>query len=297
MKVTAVTESGRVLVLGHRGMLGRAWCELMERRGVPHEGMDVDRIDITDPRQVASLTGYGAIVNCAAWTDVDGAEAHEAEARKLNADAVDYLAERAKAIGAALVHYSTDYIFNGRATSPYPVDQPREPINAYGRTKAEGEGRLEASGCDYRLIRTSWLYAPWGKNFVLTMLRLTREKDSLKVVDDQRGRPTSARHLAEVSLKLLRDGESGAYHVTDGGECTWFGLTRRIADLAGHACDVRPCSSDEYPRPAKRPAYSVLDLSKTEAIAGPMTDWQTNLAHVIEEVKTAEARRTQRKAE
>lgn len=271
----------RVVVIGSRGMLGRAWCALLGAQGVAHAGMDVGDIDITDPRKVADIGGYDVIVNCAAWTNVDGAETQEAEAMKLNADAVEYLAARAKAIGATLVHYSTDYVFNGRAASPYKVDQPREPLNAYGRTKAAGEERLEASGCDYRLIRTSWLYAPWGRNFVLTMLKLTGERDFVKVVNDQRGRPTSAEHLAATSLRLLA-AAPGTYHVTDGGECTWWDFTVKIAQLAGHTrCEVRPCTSAEYPLPAKRPAYSVLDLSKTEAAVGAMPDWEINLKSVL----------------
>ncbi len=272
----------RVLVVGHRGMLGRAWCQLLQRQAIAHSGMDIDELDVTDPTQVAAISGYDAIINCTGWTNVDGAEDHEAEATKLNGDAVGYLAARAKTIGAALIHYSTDYVFDGQAASPYTVDHERDPINAYGRSKAVGELQVQVADCDHLLIRTSWLYAPWGNNFVLTMLKLTKEKDTLKVVNDQRGRPTSAQHLAAVSLQLLQQGESGIFHVTDGGQCTWYEFTRKIAELAGHTCDIQPCTSDQFPRPAKRPAYSVLDLSRTEAVVGPMPDWAVNLKSVLD---------------
>ncbi len=266
-------------------MLGRAWHELLERRGVPFRALGRPELDLAEPATVERLDGdYAAIVNCAAWTDVDGAESREEAARRVNAVGVAALAQRARALGATLLHYSTDYVFNGRGETPYRVDHPRDPVNAYGRTKAEGEEAIERSGCRYLLIRTSWVYAPWGKNFVLTMHRLTAERDTLRVVDDQRGRPTSAEHLAAASLALLERGATGTYHVTDGGACTWCGFTREIARLAGHACDVQPCTTAEFPRPAPRPAYSVLDLSKTEAMIGPMPDWRDNLLKTMDRI-------------
>ena len=229
------------------------------------------------------------VVNCAAFTDVDGAESRENDALVLNAQAVTNLAEHCKKIGATLVHYSTDYVFNGTASSPYPVDHPRDPVNAYGRTKAEGELAIENSGCKYLLIRTSWLYAPWGHNFVLTMLRMTRERDELRVVDDQRGRPTSAQHLARTSLSLLEHDQTGIFHITDGGECTWHGFTCEIRRLADNTCDIHACDSSEFKRPATRPAYSVLDISKTEEALGAMPDWKENLKEVIEQMEPTSA--------
>ncbi|GAB4107934.1 MAG: dTDP-4-dehydrorhamnose reductase [Phycisphaeraceae bacterium] len=276
-----------VVVVGALGMLGRAWCEYLTKHRVDHLGLDLPDLNITDAASIKNTipSGTRTIVNCAAFTDVDAAETHEADAMKLNADAVRNLAEHAREIGATLIHYSTDYVFDGQATSPYPTDHPRDPINAYGRTKAQGEQALEASGCRYLLIRTSWLYAPWANNFVLTMLRLTRDRDTLKVVNDQRGRPTSAQHLAEASFKLLEVGCTGTFHVTDGGECSWHEFACEIARLAGHVCDIHPRTSDEFPRPAKRPAYSVLDLSQTEQAIGPMPDWRHNLAHVLRQLE------------
>lgn len=278
---------GPVVVVGALGMLGRAWLELLTRRGIEHVGLDLPTLDITDPQSIRDHIGAGTrtVINCAAFTDVDGAETREADARVLNADAVRHLAEHCKVIGATLVHYSTDYVFDGKATTPYPVEHPHDPVNAYGRTKAQGERILTASGCRHLLIRTSWLYAPWAHNFVLTMLRLTRQRDELKVVDDQRGRPTSAQHLAKTSLTLLEKGEVGTFHVTDGGECTWYEFTREIMRLAGNECNLQPCGSGEFVRPAIRPAYSVLDINKTEAIVGPLPDWKRNLADVVRQME------------
>ena len=264
-------------------MLGKAWRELLLKRDIDHAGLDLPTLDITNPDSIAEQIGKKTrlVVNCAAYTDVDGAEDQENTAYRLNADAVGDLADHCKKIGATLIHYSTDYVFDGKADAPYPTDHPRKPLNAYGRTKAAGEQRVESSGCDYLLIRTSWLYAPWARNFVGTMIRLTRERDELQVINDQFGRPTSAQHLASSSLALLEKGELGTFHVTDGGECSWHEFACEIMRMAGNSCDIKPCTSEQYKVPAARPAYSVMDLSKTEAALGAMPDWKKNLADVI----------------
>ncbi len=274
---------GPVVVVGALGMLGRAWRELLQSRGIEHTGLDLPTLDITDPQSITEHIGKDVrtVINCAAFTDVDGCEDQEPAAHRLNAEAVGHLADHCKTIGATLIHYSTDYVFDGKADSPYTTDHHRDPVNAYGRTKADGEILIEDSGCDFLLIRTSWLYAPWARNFVSGMIRLTRERDELNVVDDQRGRPTSAQHLAASSLSLLDMGERGAFHVTDDGECSWYEFACEIKRLAGNTCDVKPCTSEEFKRPAARPAYSVLDISKTESVLGPMPDWKHNLAEVI----------------
>lgn len=278
---------GPVVVVGALGMLGRAWRELLTESGIEHTGLDLPTLDITNPDSISEQIGLKAqvVVNCAAFTDVDGAETREDDALILNAQAVSNLAEHCKKIGATLVHYSTDYVFDGKAKSPYPTDHPRDPVNAYGRTKAEGETLLEASGCKHLLIRTSWLYAPWAHNFVLTMLRLTRERDDVRVVDDQHGRPTSAQHLARTTLALLEHDQAGTFHITDGGECTWHGFTCEINRIAGNDCDVQSCDSSAFKRPAPRPAYSVLDISKTEAVLGALPDWKENLEEVIKQTE------------
>lgn len=277
--------TGRVLLIGASGMLGRAWRELLTREGIEHEAPPRSEVDLATA-DWSIVSEFATVVNCAAWTDVDGAETQEAEASAINSEAVGRLSRACAEHGATLVHYSTDYVFNGRATEPYPIDAPIEPLNAYGRGKAAGEAAIAASGCRHLTVRTSWLYAPWGRNFVRTMANLCKTKDELRVVDDQRGRPTSSEHLASATLGLLRAGVDGFTHVTDGGECTWFGFTQEINRLAaGGRCEVKPCTSDEFPRPAARPAYSVLDLTLAEAAIGPMPDWKQNLAGVIDRLE------------
>lgn len=274
------------VITGAGGMLGRAWRELLEAEQLSYVAYDRIQLDIIDAQAVEAKIPQGvqAVINCAAYTDVDGAEQHEDDALRINADGVARLAERCFVIGATLVNYSTDYVFAGDATVPYPTDAPIAPASAYGRTKAAGEQAIVDAGCHHRNIRTSWLYAPWGNNFVRTMLRLTDERDTLSVVNDQRGRPTSATHLASVSKQLLNAAPDGTYHVADGGECTWFDFAQEIARQANHACDIQPCTTDQFPRPAPRPAYSVLDLSRTEAAVGPMPDWKNNLADVLKQI-------------
>jgi dTDP-4-dehydrorhamnose reductase len=272
-----------ILLVGRDGMLGRAWRQLLADEGLTFDAIDIETIDLTRPDTIDPSIDdrYGLVINCTAYTDVDGAETSEALAEQINGAGVGWLAERCRQIGAPLVHYSTDYVFDGRAESPYPPDAPLAPIGAYGRSKAYGEQRLRETTDDHLIIRTSWLYAAWGGNFVLTMMKLLAERDEVRVVDDQRGRPTSAEHLARTSLALVRAGAGGTYHVTDGGKCTWYELAREIARLTGSACRVEPCTSAEFPRPAPRPAYSVLDISATEQLVGAMPHWTDNLADVI----------------
>jgi dTDP-4-dehydrorhamnose reductase len=270
-------------LIGADGMLGRAWQELLEARGVEHVATTIEDLDITDANAVAKVVTPGVkwVVNCAAYTLVDAAEEHEALANEVNGYAVGRMAERCKEVGAKLLHYSTDYVFDGTATKPYRTDHPRSPVNAYGRSKALGEELLEKSGAEHLLVRGSWLYAPWGQNFVLTMRKLAKSRDRLRVVDDQRGRPTDSRRLAEVSLHLAEKGCRGTFHVTDGGECTWFELAALVAGVVNPACVVEPCRSGEFPRPAPRPAYSVLDIAATEEAVGALIPWETSVRDVL----------------
>ena len=272
-----------ILLVGDRGMLGRAFRELFTRAARSYQGVDLPDLDAADGAQVAALfrKPWSALINCAAFTNVDKAEADEVAALRGNATAPRVLGQACATAGIPLLHFSTDYVFDGKASRPYRADAPVDPLGAYGRTKAAGEQAIAASGARYLIVRTSWLYAPWGNNFVRTMDRLTRDKPSLKVVHDQRGRPTSAEHLAATALALLDRGATGTYHVTDGGECTWYEFTREIARRLGRTCTIAPCTTAEFPRPAPRPAYSVLDLSQTEALLGPMPDWRANLADVL----------------
>lgn len=277
----------RTLLLSPDGMLGRA-CDALLAPTLPaseYRAVRYPELDLTRPETLAIVEQFrpARVIVCAAYTDVDGAESNEALAMAVNGDGVGALAARCRDVGASLVHFSSDYVFDGRGTAPYPVDAPLAPIGVYARSKARGEVLLRESGCDHLIVRTSWLYAPWAKNFVRTIARNARIRAELKVVDDQRGRPTSAEHLARATLALLDRGARGTFHVSDGGECTWFDLASRIVEQLGLAerCTVRPCKSDEWPSPVKRPAYSVLDLSKTEALLGPMPSWTENLASVL----------------
>lgn len=274
----------KILLLGASGMLGRAFVQGCDRRGVPVTPLARPAFDLARPDTLQALPwGEGdVVVCCAAFTDVDGAEADEAGAYQANAEGPGRLAQLCAQHGKRLVHFSTDYVFDGASTVPYPVDHPRAPISAYGRSKAAGEAAIETSGADFLVLRTSWLYAPWGKNFVRTMAALGQSKASLRVVDDQRGRPTSAENLADTTLDLLEVGARGILHACDGGECTWYELAREVVGRVAPSCRVDPCTTAEFPRPAPRPAYSVLDLSATEAILGRSArPWPEAVAHVL----------------
>jgi dTDP-4-dehydrorhamnose reductase len=275
--------SAGILLLGDRGMLGRAFRELLAARQRPFTGFDLPGLDIAEPGQVGPLFAkpWSTVINCAAYTNVDGAETDEMAALRANGTAPGVLAAACARTRVPLVHFSTDYVFAGNARTPYAVDAPLQPLGAYSRSKAAGEVAIRQSGAEFLIVRSSWLYAPWGNNFVRTMARLTRDKPEVKVVNDQRGRPTCAQHLAASTLALLDRGKRGTLHVTDGGECTWYEFTVEIARLLGRTTIIRPCTTAEFPRPAPRPAYSVLDLALTEAILGPMPDWRTNLANVV----------------
>lgn len=282
------TRFERVVVTGAGGMLARAFRERVDSRegALPASTRFLERAscDIADEASVACAIepGVDLVINCAAYTNVDGAEADEAGATRINGEGVRVLAARCAEVGATLAHFSTDYVFDGRATTPYSIDHPRAPLGAYGRSKLVGELALQASGCDWLCLRTSWLYAPWGKNFVLTIAKLAQERDFLRVVNDQRGRPTSCETLARITERMLVEGERGMRHATDGGECTWFEFAREIAARANPACRVEPCSTAEFPRPAARPAYSVLDLTRTEAVVGPIPHWREALGRTLD---------------
>lgn len=268
-------------------MLGRAWVELLSRSGASFRAGGRELLDISDSVGVSRVIdgSYAAVVNCSGYTEVDAAEHNQSEARRINGDAVGSLAQRCAETGALLIHYSSDYVFSGDATSPYAVDAEISPINAYGHSKALGELYIRESGCRGLVIRSSWLYAPWGKNFVRTIAAAARERKVLRVVDDQRGRPTSCEHLAATTLALARSGAEGTFHVCDSGECTWFEFAREVVRLGRGECRVDPCSSDEFPRPAPRPTYSVLDLSLAEARIGALRDWKSSLASVFDRLE------------
>lgn len=273
-----------VLVTGAGGMLA---ADLLKSLGDDVVGLDRAALDITDADAVReAVEDVTAVVNAAAWTDVDGAEADEAAAARINADGPAVLAAACAEVGATLVTYSTDYVFRGTAHEPYPEDAPVDPINAYGRTKSEGERRaLEANPGRTHVIRTAWLYGEHGPSFPKTMLRLAGERDRIQVVDDQHGAPTWSADLAAATAELLREGTPGRiWHWTNSGETTWYELARRTFELAGlDPARIEPTSSDRFPRPAPRPAYSVLGHGAWLA-AGfePPRDWDAALRIAFE---------------
>ncbi len=272
-----------IVILGGAGMLGRAMVAQLAARGIRHTTLTRADVDLSSRSSIEAMQPSDVLFNCAAWTDVDGAESNEADATQANGHAIEQILDSGKT--GLLVNFGTDYVFDGAGTTPYAVGHARSPINAYGRSKAAGEDALEAVDEERWLhLRTSWLYAPWGKNFVLTMRKLLTEKPSLSVVDDQRGRPTSAEHLARCAIDLVLNGKRGHWHATDSGECTWYEFAQEIKRLTDAPATLEPCTSDQFPRPAKRPAYSVLDISQTEAELGPMPHWKNNLADVLRRV-------------
>lgn len=279
---------GRVLILGGSGMVGRAWREMLSRSGTGFDAPGRDVIDLERPESLLVMEGgpWRTVVNCAAMTDVDAAERDPAAALRINGDGAGKLAEMCSRVGAALIHYSTDYVFSGRSRRAAAVGHVREPINAYGRSKARGEELIETSGATWLIVRTSWVYAPWGRNFVRATARNLRERPIVRVVEDQVGRPTSAEHLARVSLRLLESGALGIWHVADGGEpCSRLDMASEIAAQLHGSGRVEGVSWEQARRDnpaltAARPSYSVLDLSRTIGWLGDVPDWRVLLAGV-----------------
>ncbi len=276
----------RWLVTGARGMLGQDLVSVLA--GEDLTAVDLAELDITDRAAVAdAVAGHDIVVNAAAWTDVDAAEADEATATEVNGTAVAGIADACARTGALLVQVSTDYVFAGDATSPYPEDAPPSPINAYGRGKLVGERAVLAMPTGY-VVRTAWLYGEHGRNFVSTMLRLASQRDTLDVVDDQRGQPTWSYALAGRLVELGRaglagDAPPGAYHGTASGDTTWYGLALAVFSRAGlDPARIRPTTSALFPRPACRPAYSVLGHERWAAASmPPMRLWRSMLDEAV----------------
>lgn len=261
----------KIVVTGANGQLGRS----IRRLSVEHHELDfiftdIDSLDIGNRDAVlafAETHPVDFIVNCAAYTAVDKAEEEEEQCRRINTDAVAYLGEAAQHIGARILHVSTDYVFGGDSYMPYQESDPVSPTSVYGRTKLAGEKALSAVCPDAIIVRTAWLYSEYGHNFMKTMLRLGVERPEIRVVNDQIGSPTYAGDLAEAILSLLekeRQGEqnSGIYHYTNEGVCSWYDFAHSIIRIAGLPAKVIPIPTREYPTAAKRPAYSVLSKEK-----------------------------------
>lgn len=271
-----------ILVTGANGQLGNEVQIVSKQSAKDHYFFtDVcdgyEKLDITDIEKVRAFVKaheINCIINCAAWTNVDKAETAGDIVETLNAVAPENLAKVTKEAGGLLVHISTDYVFGGDPyNTPCREDQKGTPTGVYGLTKLHGEQKIEATGCDHVIIRTAWLYSEFGHNFVKTMLNLTATKPMLKVVFDQTGTPTYAGDLANVIFDIVEnrkfEGNTGVYHFSNEGVCSWYDFTKMIALLAGHTdCDIEPCHSDEYPSPVTRPAYSVLDKTKIKETFG-----------------------------
>jgi dTDP-4-dehydrorhamnose reductase len=267
------------MVTGAKGMLGTDATAVLERKGHDVVGVDVGDLELTDATAVkAALDDVDVVLNCAAWTAVDEAETHEDEALVANATIPAVIAEAAAATGTRLVQISTDYVFAGDATSPYAEDAPMSPASAYGRTKAAGEAAVRGALPDAHLIvRTAWLYGAHGSCFPKTIARLAREKGSVSVVEDQVGQPTWTADVADVIVRLVEtDAPAGTYHATSSGETSWFGFAREVVAAAGLNPEiVAATTAGAFPRPAPRPAYSVLghDRLKEHAVE-PIADWR-----------------------
>lgn len=256
------------------------------------------RVDLADPRSLSNLiqeTAPDAVVNAAAYTAVDRAEGEAELAQRINADAPGMLGGLLLARGVPIVHYSTDFVFDGKSDRPYREDDQPRALSVYGETKLSGERALMATGANAIVFRTSWVYGVHGHNFLLTMLRLFREKDELRVVDDQIGAPTWSRMLAEVTAQVLHRVLSGAleagrikgiYHVTGAGQTSWYGFAHTILELSGLDCRLLPIPSSEYRSPARRPAYSVLDNAKLWDTFGlALPDWEVSLRQCLEDLR------------
>lgn len=254
------------------------------------ETLNLDITDIDAVRIVCDSERIDTIVNCAAYTNVDKAEDEPSMAMLLNCTAAGNLAKVAAERGAALIHLSTDYVFHGDIPMPCKEDWPTDPLGVYGSTKLAGEKEIEKSGCRSIIIRTAWLYSPYGRNFVKTMLRLTEDRDSIKVVFDQIGTPTCAHDLATLITGMIEGGRldrTGIYHFSNEGAISWYDFAKAICELGGNTCDIRPCHSDEYPSKARRPRFSVLDKTKVKSTFGiDIPYWRDSLASCIERIKS-----------
>lgn len=275
----------KLLITGAAGMLGGA---LVRKAAAGHEavGVDLPDADLTDPEQAAGLIRRhrpDRVIHAAAFTDVDGAEDRRADCFAVNAEATGHLAAACAEAGCGLTYVSTDYVFPGTSPDGYDEDDPRDPVNHYGATKAAGEDHVTALGPAGQVVRTSWLFGAGPRNFVLTVRRLLDERGEMRVVDDQVGRPTYAEDLAGVLLYLAEEGSGGVYHATNSGSCSWYVFAREVARIGGRDPElVRPCATADFPTPARRPACSILRSSRLEAVGCPdRPPWQDALGRYI----------------
>ena len=272
------------LVLGARGMLGTDVMAALAVAGVPARGLDLPDLDVTDfDALVAACAERSVIINCAAYTDVEGAEDDEALAHRVNADAVGDLGRIAAGAGAYVLHVSTDFVFDGRKNGAYTEDDLPSPISAYGRTKLAGERTLAESGCRHGILRIQWTYGRAGRHFVSKVAELAQRRDRFKVVDDQRGAPTATTEVA-AAIRILADRRAeGCYHFAAAGEATRFDVARVVVEGLGLSARVEPCGSEVFPTKAARPANSRFDCTRIEALLGqPIRPWREVLEEYLE---------------
>lgn len=292
--------ANKILVTGANGQLGNEIRAIAKSSTDSYiftdiaEDAETRYLDITDldaVRKVVKENSVNIIINCAAYTNVDKAEEEDREkAESINATAPANLAKAIKEVGGLLVHISTDYVFGGEGDRPYTEEQHTAPTSVYGRTKLAGEEAIIATDCRYIIIRTAWLYSEFGKNFCKTMINLTSTKPQIKVVDDQVGTPTYALDLAKAIEAVVAEydgSQSGIYHYSNEGICSWYEFAKAIAELYGTTeCDIQPCTSAEFPSVVKRPAYSVLDKDKIKATFGvDVPFWRDSLVRCIQNIK------------
>ena len=274
----------KILLTGRGGQVGSELLGKLKSAGevIATGRAELDLADVDAIRRVVRETRPGLIVNAAAYTAVDKAESEPALAAKINAMAPGVLAEEAKRLGALLVHYSTDYVFDGEKNAPYVEDDAPRPLNAYGRTKLEGETRVRASGCRHLLLRASWVYGLQGRNFLLAILDRARRGERLRVVGDQVGAPTSSATIARVTVQCLKREGEGLFHLSASGATSWCGFARAALQIAGLENDVEEIATSEYPTAAQRPRYSVLANARLQRTFGlRLADWREDLVSVL----------------
>jgi dTDP-4-dehydrorhamnose reductase len=275
----------RLLVLGSGGMLGRAVARDAARLGHDVVALGHAELDVTDAEHTTRIVAAAeprAVINCAGFTDVDGCETHEPQALRVNGDGAGIVAKAAAEANARVVHVSTDYVFDGAKREPWLESDPVAPLQAYGRTKLAGEQAVAAANDEHAVVRTAWLFGAGGPNFVDTMLRVGAERDEVTVVTDQRGGPTWTGHLAPALVEVAeRVGDVGVFHAAGAGACSWYEFAVEIFHLAGLRARAVPTTSEQFARPARRPAYSVLGTERDPGIDLP--DWPDGLRAYLDE--------------
>ena len=289
----------KIAILGSKGQLGLELTALCRSRNLPAEAADLPEVDISDFLSAQSFlkkSRFSIVVNAAAYTNVDRAESDEKTAFAVNSDGPEFLARICTDLGIPLVHISTDYVFDGKGKSPYKESDPVNPLGVYGRSKEEGERRVRSALKEHLILRTAWLYSPFGHNFVRTMLRLGMEKEEIGVVADQYGSPTCAADLADVTLTIVAGiGQGkippwGTYHFSGQGVTSWHGFAQSVFELAGKKIPlkvrrVRPLLTEEYPTAAARPKYSVLDCFRIQSCFGIRPrPWRKSLEETLRRI-------------